>query len=224
MSIDLAVECLRCNDLVGFKHIVTTDNVNLAGGGYCGWTILHYACDNMYNKFDNPEYLTYLVDTCGANINARTTLGRTSLNIVAARTKYMPRCFFKLLELHANTNLSDVDGDTPMNMLVMYRNYDSDIKPYAWTLLEYGANHWKDTVDIPSWLDDMVTGRTFARRSAIIMFGIRNRSPLFRANNKDVARLISQCVWKSRVNFKEWAYPTHKRAIFGTTKIEPIPL
>jgi len=213
---------LENNNLDDLKTQFNVHNVNDADS--VRWTVLHDVCVLLRNVSQNITkdsligFLRYLLRDCKANPNVRTCSGRTPFHMVLDSldclqldglqhldtqfTRVFLQTYVKeLLTAKANINSVDNLGNTPLDILSISTVH----KQFVWDLLECGAK-FSNTRTRNAIYSQMVNGRNAARKAAVILVGIRRyRFSVFHANNHDVARLISQMVWQSRIEYKEWA-------------------
>ena len=76
---------------------------------YSGWTPLHVACYCLYNAG-----ITLLAKK-GADVNAKTTLSETPLNITRKYNELTDGCAELLLKLDADPTITDKSGWTPQD-------------------------------------------------------------------------------------------------------------
>lgn len=210
----LSGEQLTLNDTLHFKRIIDCNTANVRHHP-CDWTVLHFLATSYYSQHFNTnveELVRYLVCECGVDINVASDYGNTPLHVAMFRVaqeshKSQKYGFVKnLLELKASVDKQNGHGETPLVRYLIHTYHIN--KAIVWLLLEYGASLPKALQQScePS-LTQMANGRTAARYAALLVVGIQRYrcSVALNTNNKDVARLIAQLVWQSRVQYKKWA-------------------
>ena len=105
----MAVDCMKAEYLEGFKKVLDDNDeglVNWRPEEYEGTTLLH--CSAIINK---PSYVSALLDR-GADIQAKTNIGRTSLMVASERGH--ASCISLLLDRGADIHAKDNDGRTSL--------------------------------------------------------------------------------------------------------------
>ena len=208
--------CLRNNNLEKFKNLVNKGNVGQQVTlNRNTQSILHIVCRARYNLKDSPTFVEYLINECDVNIDALDSFQLTPLH-QSVCDSYLHQsnsaCVLTLLKLKANVNSRAHEyADTPLER-VMSCLYSSSTLSLMWTLVEFGAKTYQQEYDGSHSkslfsLKSIMNGRTFARRAALTLVGIRKyrRSQVLNLQDSNISIMIAKIVWESRRNFEDWA-------------------
>jgi len=210
------IKSLRSNDIESFKQRydkIMVEEDYIIGNGH--WTFLHLVCISNYNVSDNPEFVRWMVQERGMNVNILSTKKETPLHYAVCG---LPNCTNVLLKLGANVHAENRNAETPIyynltNYIYKHqyvsRKYVNEhdervsLKNITWLLLDHGA---RIDCDVPLYLQSMQQGRERARKTAIIILGIKRfrKSTIF--NSRDEVGLIARFTWENRVHYEKWQH------------------
>jgi len=213
--------CIRSNNFSKFKTLVNKGNVGKQVTlNDNTQSILHIACRAKYNLKDNPAFVEYLINECDANTDAWDGFYLTPLHQAvfdSYNSKTNRACVLALLKLKANVNSRFCFNQDNFSQLPLERLLSSmslHRMEMMWALIEYGATvssafdeYYQMRYGYGRTLRQMMNGRTFARRAALTLVGIRRcrRSQVLSLQDSNISIIIAKFVWESRKNFGDWA-------------------
>ena len=183
------------------KRIVTPNNVNWPVKVAHSPTFLHVAAKHHF-----CEVVTWLIEECGANIEARDFEDETPLfDAVRCENK---KSVHQLLAYGAKIEAKNARGINPLTCAIRVwpcRVYNAGQEEIIKLLIMYGAKvSWLVSEFIPECVARYISACEKCRQVCVVLLGIRGRRFSMLNNNvKDVIRMIARAIWKTRLA-DEW--------------------
>jgi ankyrin repeat protein len=150
---------------------------------YEGWTALIHVSTRGY-----PQLIPFLVER-GANVNAVTQIGNTSLHLAAQNGSV--RCIHALLKYGANLEFRNNSNWTPFECAIRTSEAES-----IQVLLDYGAKVPDiSPAFLPMWPHSIISKRTALKRTSLVFLALAKRT---RVLSRDMRFIISSLLWATR--------------------------
>jgi len=209
----LARTHLKNNDLTSFQEYFLTESKN----NDHSW-ILHNVCCPEVNTYDNVAFVYWLVNDCGIAVDSVPSRHPGPITSLFYASAGLPNCVQALLKLGADVHVvkTNTNDRTPIvESLDAWADKSEKAEKCMWHLLEHSATLPKKIpLSVPklAWniAKSMIRGRSCARYAAMIFLGFQRfgRSKVLLINGKDMACLIAQFIWESRINYTIWSNVT----------------